>query len=267
MALMQISFFSDELEMMVNMDVIIPQKTKFQVGMKGMSPEGKYPTLYLLHGISDDHTAWLRRTSIERYVSEMGIAVVMPNVHQSFYSNMEHGFKYWNFVSEELPRVCRTFFPNMSEDRKDTFAVGLSMGGYGAFKLGLGAPQTFGAVASLSGALDLVAEMESDKSKRKDEFWNTIFGSKENVKGSSNDLFYLAEQLVVEDQLKPKMYIWCGTEDFLYEENLNARDYFIKLGYDVTYEESKGDHQWKYWDEKIQRVLEWLPIGCNVQEA
>lgn len=260
MALMHVSFFSDELEMTINMDVIIPQKTKFQVGMQGMSPEGTYPTLYLLHGISDDHTAWIRRTSIERYVSEMGIAVVMPNVHQSFYSNMEHGFKYWNFISEELPRICRTFFPNMSGDRKDTFAVGLSMGGYGAFKLGLGASNTFSAVASLSGALDLVAEMESDKSKRSDEFWNMIFGDKKNVKGSSNDLFYLADQLVKEGKPLPKMYIWCGTEDFLYQDNISARDYFLQLGYDVTYEESPGDHQWKYWDDMIQRVLEWLPI-------
>jgi S-formylglutathione hydrolase FrmB len=58
----------------------------------------------------------------------------------------------------------------------------------------------------------------------------------------------------------PKLYQWCGTEDFLYKANLAFRDCAQKLGYDLTYEEGPGDHQWKYWDEKIQRVLEWLPL-------
>ena len=36
------------------------------------------------------------------------------------------------------------------------------------------------------------------------------------------------------------------------------------LGYSLVYEESPGDHQWKYWDAKIQTVLNWL---CDKKEA
>lgn len=93
----------------------------------------KHPTLYLLHGLSDDHTIWLRRTSIERYVASMGLAVVMPAVHRSFYTDMDKGYRYWTFISEELPALARSFFP-LSDKREDNFAAGLSMGGYGAFK-------------------------------------------------------------------------------------------------------------------------------------
>ena len=110
--------------------------------------------LYLLHGLSDDHTAWLRYTSIERYATARGLAVVMPAVHRSFYADEAHGHAYWQFVSEELPRIVAAFF-RLSERPEDTFVAGLSMGGYGALKLGLHHPERFAAVASLSGAVDV----------------------------------------------------------------------------------------------------------------
>lgn len=100
-----------------------------------------HPTLYLLHGLSDDDSIWLRRTSIERYVAQMGIAVVMPQVHRSFYTDMAAGGQYWTFISEELPALARSFFP-LSAKREDNFVAGLSMGGYGALKLGLRKPET-----------------------------------------------------------------------------------------------------------------------------
>ena len=135
MALLHVNYFSNVLGMCMNMDVILPQQTKGQIGMEGAVNSTSYPTLYLLHGMSDDHTIWQRRTSIERYVSDMGIAVVMPTVHLGWYTDMVHGRKYWTFISEELPAICRSFFPNLSDKREETFAAGLSMGGYGALKL------------------------------------------------------------------------------------------------------------------------------------
>lgn len=260
MALLHVNFFSEVLGMCMNMDVILPQSTKGQIGMEGNRKDGKYPVLYLLHGMSDDHTIWQRRTSIERYVSELGIAVVMPTVHLSFYTDMKYGLKYWTFISEELPRICREFFPNMSDRREDTFAAGLSMGGYGALKLGLRASETFGAVACLSGALDMTASLKSGAINDPSGVFRNIYGSVEEMVGSDEDLMAVAKRLKESNKALPKVYIWCGTEDFLYEQNLTAKKTLTELGYDLTYEESAGDHQWKYWDEKIQRVLEWLPL-------
>lgn len=260
MALFHASFFSDTLEMIVNMDVILPQVTKYGKKRSAIKENGDYPTLYLLHGLSDDHTMWMRNTSIERYASDLGIAVVMPNVHQSFYCNMKHGLKYWDFISEELKPVCHTFFPHMSEARVDNFVAGNSMGGYGAVKLGLTKPAEFAAVASLSGALDLAGEMRNQKSKRPDSYWEMVFGDKSCVEGSDNDLLALAKRQKQAGICLPKIYQCCGTEDFLYEFNCYARDAFRSIGLDLTYEESSGNHEWRYWDKQIQRVLEWLPI-------
>lgn len=258
MALLHVDFFSDVLGMCTQMDVILPEQTRGQIGMEGKRSGGKYPTLYLLHGMSDDHTIWQRRTSIERYAADYGIAVVMPTTQLGWYTDMHIGFKWWTFISQELPAICRTFFPNMSSRREDTFAAGLSMGGYGALKCGLLAPETFGAVASLSGGVDAV-EVANSIPDANGLFYD-IFGPADKIKGSDNDLFAVAERLTARPELMPKVYMWCGTEDFLYQSNLRMRDHLRALNYDLTYEECPGDHQWKYWDAKIQTVLGWLPI-------
>lgn len=128
MALLRCEFFSDALEISTSMTVILPQTTHGQIGMTGTARAGGHPVLYLLHGLSDDDTIWTRRTSIERYVSELGIAVVMPAVGRSFYANEAYGMRYWDFVSEELPALVAGMF-NVSTRREDTFVAGLSMGG------------------------------------------------------------------------------------------------------------------------------------------
>lgn len=259
MALMHVDFFSNVLGMSVNMDVIIPQQTNGQIGMEGVSAGGQYKTLYLLHGMSDDQTIWQRRTSIERYASKLGIAVVMPTTHLAFYTDTRYGMKYYTFIAKELPQICRDFFPKMSAKREDNLVAGLSMGGYGAWKLGLGAGETFGAAASLSGALDIVADYRRnwESAPETSALFEGIFGTVEQLEGSDNDLLALAEKQVAEKKELPRLYAWCGTEDFLYEGNLTAWEHVKKLGYDLTCKESEGDHQWKYWDEQIQDVLRW----------
>ena len=166
---------------------------------------------------------------------------------------------YFTFVSEELPAICRDFFPNMSDKREDTLAAGLSMGGYGAWKLALAASDTFGAGASLSGALHMAENerMMQDLETERRVFWESIFGDPTHIAGTKNDLLHLAKELKASGKPLPKLYAWCGTEDFLYEENKTAWSEVQKLGYDLTCHESTGDHQWIYWDEHIKNVLKW----------
>lgn len=248
MALLHVQFYSHVLELSVNMNVILPQRLPNETSKK-------YPTLYLLHGMHDDYSGWMRKTSIERYAQEKGIAVVMPEVHLSFYADTAYGMKYWQFISKELPTICRDFFPNMSDKREDNYVAGLSMGGYGAMKLGLVTSENFSYVASLSGALDLFA-LAIGGSER---YFRSLFGSIEQYLNSENDLFAQAELLAQSNKPLPKLYIWCGTEDGLYSHSVKFSKLCKELGYDVTYEESAGDHEWQYWDAQIKRVMQWLP--------
>ena len=154
MALLRCDFFAETLGLSTSMTVILPQATSAQIGMAGAAGAEDPPTLYLLHGLSDDDTIWSRRTSVERYVAPLGLAVVMPQVHRSYYTDEVHGNRYWTFLSEELPAVVDRFF-RLSRRREDTFVAGLSMGGYGALKWALRDPDRFAAAASLSGVLNL----------------------------------------------------------------------------------------------------------------
>lgn len=257
MALMHINCFSSVLGMCVNFDAIIPETTRGQIGMEGVGGE-TYQTLYLLHGMSDDHTIWQRRTSIERYVADKNLAVIMPTTHLGWYSNTTFGMKYFDYIAYELPQICRGFFRGMSDKREDNFVAGLSMGGYGAFKIGLGASERYAAAASLSGALDITTI--HTRIQGREDLFTGIFGSPETVKNSEHDLYHLAEELKNSGKPLPKLYQWCGTEDYLYQMNVEARDKLRSLGYDLTYSESEGNHGWQWWDREIQAVLNWLPL-------
>ncbi|KIL51846.1 alpha/beta hydrolase [Jeotgalibacillus soli] len=250
MALIQCNYFSEVLGLSTSMTVILPQQTKNQIGMKNVKYKDRHPSLFLLHGLSDDDTIWLRRTSIERYVASLGIAVVMPQVHRSFYTDMAYGNRYWTFLSEELPEVARSFFP-LSDAREDNFVAGLSMGGYGAMKWALRRPEQFAAAASLSGVMDI-----ADFAKRAPYDDHLIFGDQQ-VTGTENDLFWLIDQATMQ---RPKLYQACGTEDFLYEQNVRFHKACQEKGIDLMFEEEAGDHNWDYWDKKIQDVLAWLPL-------
>lgn len=261
MAFIQCDFYSETLGFGTSMNVILPgdsatEQRKFNNGEKI-----NYSTLYLLHGLSGDHSIWARRSSIDRYVRDLNIAIVMPDAGRSFYTDMKHGYDYYTFISQELPAIAESFFP-LSPKREDRFIAGLSMGGYGALKIALANPETFSAAASLSGAVDIqsIANnfMAEGSDKNEKEFYN-IFGDLDQFTGGPNDLFSLATECA-KKQLKPKIYLSCGTEDFLYEDNLKFKSHLAGLPFDFTYRECPGEHHWDFWDAEIQSVINWLNL-------
>ena len=257
MALIHCSYFSEVLGLNTAMDVILPENAEGLIGMASGTASGRVPCLWLLHGLSDDQTTWQRRTSIERYVAPLGIAVVMPAVHRSFYTNMRQGYRYWDHISEEVPAKARAFFP-LSSRREENMVAGLSMGGYGAFKLALRCPENYAAAASLSGALDLAGHESDEGQERAGRDIELVFGPDVAIRDTDDDLFACARKLVASGAPQPRLYQWCGTEDFLYQDNVRFHELARELDLNLTYEDSPGDHQWSYWDQQIQRVLEWM---------
>ena len=247
MASIDCNFFSETLGMASSMRVLLPEPNRRRTA------RAQYPVLFLLHGLYDDETTWARFSSVERYVSTLGLAVVMPNVHRSYYTNMKHGYRYWDFVSDELLYKSRALFP-LSSKREHTFVAGLSMGGYGALKLALSKPDTFAAAASLSGSCDL-----SNLQKRPEEL-ALIFGDAAGIRQSGGDLAQLARHCAQARGPKPKVFQSCGSEDSMLEGNRRFRDVMAPLSFDYQYEERPGQHDWAYWDLAIQRVLRWLPL-------
>lgn len=255
MACTEFHYYSRVLDIDVTVSVILPEvKTMLEQDGKPL------PTLYLLHGLSDDHTHWIRQTRLEFYSRRYRLAIVMPCVNRSFYTDMKHGAKYFTFVSEELPKVMELYFP-LSHEREERFAAGLSMGGYGAMKLGLLCPEKYAAVASLSGAVEMEADFFRHSVQKDDAFLREltdIFGPFEEFMQSDNCLTRVAERL---DPVKaPRMYMACGTADFLFDSN---EDFVRRFGekFSIRYDTEEGAaHTWDFWDRQIEKVLAWLNV-------
>jgi putative tributyrin esterase len=261
MAFLDVHAFSDVLRVQVSFHVLLPQQTTQEIGVELGKQRASHPVLWLLHGLSDDHTIWLRRTSIERYAAAKNLAVVMPAAGRSFYQNMAGGPQYWTFLTEELPAMCRSWLP-ISGEREDNFVAGLSMGGYGALRMALAHPDRYAAAASFSGALDIprrLREAGKEGSRISRAEWISIFGPELQAKGTNADLDHLAAT-AAQSRPRPELFLSCGTEDELIDESRAFRDRLIQLHYDHIYEEHPGDHEWGYWDTSIQRVLDWLPL-------
>lgn len=260
--LLHVNFYSDILRRECEMDVIYPQDCTFRPKEQKTELKPPYQTLYLLHGIRHVGTAWQRYSSIERYVREMGLVVVMPSTDRMFYTDCKTGYRWAEHIGEEIPEIIRGMFP-VSHKREDTFIAGFSMGGYGAFKLASRYPETFGYTASLSGVID-VAQLYDNKGGIMLDFENAaIFGTKEEMENGMDNLFNLIPAKLAQGCQMPKYYQVIGTEDFVYSLNTRFPEVFQdKL--DLTYVTAPGAHNWEFWDEHIQNVLEWLPIRQKI---
>ena len=247
MALINLKIFSEKLGIQTTVNVVIPQKnTDGEIGISNNVKDGKFKCLYLLHGLSDDYSIWMRRTSIERYASEYGICVIMPDGGRSFYSDMKYGMNYYSYIARELPQIIEGMF-NVSNRREDRYIGGLSMGGYGALKIALEERERYAAAFGLSPVADI----------RNNNFTETlipVFG--ESIPDEA-DLFYLAKKHDT-DKVKPRLYVTVGKDDFMYDDNVRLNKHLKNLNYDYRYVETPGSHSWELWDKTVQEALTWM---------
>lgn len=246
MAFLQINFNSNALGKAAAMYAVMPQEHKEPLKV-----------LWLLHGLSDDNTIWLRRTAIERYADGHNVAVFMPDGARSFYCDVPGGLKYETHIAEELPVIARSMF-RLSDRREDNFIAGLSMGGYGAFKLALHHPDRYAAAASFSGVLD-VGAFYRDYAKAGVADIMADFGNADPT-GGREDVMALLRDGVKNGTPLPRLYQECGTEDFLYGANVKFRDLARSLGVDLEYRERPGAHSWDFWDVCIKKTMDWMGL-------
>ena len=209
--------------------------------------------LYLLHGLGDNAAAWCRYTAIERYARDAGLAVIMPEVQRSFYTDMKLGIRYFSYVAQELPELAAKLF-HISTQRADTFVAGLSMGGYGALKCGLTYPEQYAGCASFSGAVDMDAIMCKHRTQENAGEFAAVFGEEALI--DCDNLYLLAERcskLPPEEQ--PFVFMTCGRQDFLYDINISFKNYLSTIPLPFHFEEWDGTHEWGFWDASVQKAI------------
>lgn len=249
MAFCQVQWVSQVLGKAVGTYVILPEV--------GKPP---YATFYLLHGLSDDHTIWHRRTRIEWYVRDLPLIVVMPDGFRGFYTNNDAGPQYAKYMGEELVGFIERSFP-ARRSRSARCIGGLSMGGYGALRLGLGYPDTFASVNSHSGALMHARKAQTVMDPAE---FRRIFGPR--PENTDHDLVHLTQKARRAGKL-PRIRIDCGTEDFLLQENRQFHDVLQRMKVPHEYAEFPGTHNWDYWDTHVQEALAFHAKNLRLKKA
>lgn len=233
---------NNSLQKMTSLMAIVPEKMK-----------GPFPVLYLLHGLSDDHTAWTRQTSLERYVSGLPLIVIMPDGERGWYTDAESitYSKYESVITSDIIGFVDNTFPTIVS-REGRMTAGLSMGGYGAVKLAVKHPDLFCGAVGFSAAIRLDTEIDSS------EDWammnRLIFGNR--FLGSNNDVIALLNQ--ADRETIPALRLDCGTEDFLIEQNRRLHQLLESLQIEHEYVEFPGEHNWSYWDRGIVDALPFI---------
>ena len=253
MTLLQINHVSQNVGVNLPLNLILPDDYEAQ-------PLEQCKVLYLLHGLSDDASAWQRYSNIEIIAREKRLVVVMPTAGRSFYADMANGQKYFTYLTEELPAWLAATF-RISQLRENTLIAGLSMGGYGAFKAAFLRPDLYYAACSLSGVLAINAlASPSDKieDKKLMHEFDMIFGGLEKLPGSMHDPMVWLRQAAGSGVKLPALTAFCGLEDDLLPLNRLFNQAADSMGIDLQYEESPGGHDWWFWGEHIKRWLDEL---------
>ncbi len=249
MALIRLDHVPETVQVCLPLYLIVPDP-----GQIKSLPINQRKVLYLLHGLSDDGSAWVRYSMIETIARDYGLVVVMPSVERSFYANLPNGQLFYTYLVEELPAYLEFLF-GLAPRREDSLIAGLSMGGYGALKVGLNLPERFAAIASLSGLTSLEFLNLYPDDPRNEKFAH-MFGSLDNLIGSPHDPLIWLQDAAQRNTTLPNLYIACGKQDDLYPLNqiFHAACQSMQIHHEFVTED--GKHDWYFWNKHIKQFLE-----------
>ena len=112
-------------------------------------------------------------------------------------------------------------------------------------------------MAALSGAFDVCDYMERERVMKAPE-WADVFGTRERLLGSRDDLYAMVKTRLSEGIDLPKLFLTCGKADKLLPDTQRLHELFAAHGVPHAYRETEGGHSWDLWDEEIQHVLSYF---------
>lgn len=180
-----------------------------------------------------------------------------PSAENSCYVNMARGVQWHDLIADKLWATVHGMLPT-SDRREDNFIAGLSMGGYGALKFAFSRPDRYSWVGSFSGGVEIPQEYARGEFKVPGA--RDVFGDPSRVLGGPNDLFHLADLLKESGQQAPTFYLSCGTKDRLYDHSVRFREKVQALGFDIVWDEGDYGHEWRFWNEQVEKFIARLPL-------
>lgn len=261
MAILEMTYLSGQIQGPCSFTAVFPVEPANPLDEESRVRKEPWPTLYLLHGYTGGRLDWLRNSNVEQLANEYGCAVIMPDGGNSFYVDSETmGMNYGKLIGEELVNVTRSIF-HLSHRREDTLIGGLSTGGCGAVLNGLRYPDTFGGIIALSSALilDDVLSGAIEQTRLPHiplSYYRAIFGEASRIPGSVLDIGAMAEKDLAAGKT-PRMFLACGTEDFLYSANEKTHRDLEAAGFEHEWWTRPGVHNFDFWNISLKAGMAW----------
>ena len=258
MARFDVEYFSNALQRPVRVHVVIPNDPRLDIPQQE-NPYRERPmkTVFNLPGYTGG-AGWGNEMTAAQYNTAF-VSVYGENM--SYIDNLAPFGKHGTFVGVELVDYVRKTF-GLAMRREDTYITGISMGGYGALRLALAYPETFGKTAGQSSGLGVlnIAGIKPGETRRgrSYDFYKFIYGDLDKVEESPANPEYLVKQILAEGKPMPEIYMCCGTEDFLLEPNRAFEKFLTEMNVPHMYEEGPGGHEAKFWNEFTPKVMKWF---------
>jgi S-formylglutathione hydrolase FrmB len=262
MAVLQVSYYTTTLMRSTVFHAVIPNDLLPDAKRGNPHYERPMKTLYLLHGYAGNSNDWLVNCNVSDLAAKYNLAIIMPTGENSFYLNGKGtGSAYETLTGQELVAYTRNMF-GLSCKREDTYIGGLSMGGFGAIHTGLKYPENFGKMVGLSSAL-ITKTLKDIKPGTNNgiadyDYYVRVFGDLEQVESGENSPNYLVKHRREKGETIQPIFIACGKDDFLIEQNREFVKLLEEQGVDCTYRESEGVHDWNFWNKTIEPAIQWL---------
>jgi putative tributyrin esterase len=243
------AFHSASLGRDIHYRVLIP---------RGYKRGGRFPVLYLLHGLYGDYQNWDTRTRLENYTNNLHLLIVMPDADDSWYTNSATApaDKFEDYIAKDLIAEIDNQYRTI-HDAHGRAVAGLSMGGYGAVKLALKYPELFAFAGSLSGAFNAPQNLDNQRPEFRAKLLE-VFGNEGSRTRAENDIFLL---LNTPHQVPyPYFYLACGIADFFLETNREFAKQLSSRSLVYEYHETAGGHSWEYWDGALGPLLKAIAL-------
>jgi putative tributyrin esterase len=219
--------------------------------------DSRFPVVYLLHGLWGHFNLWTEKTKLAEYATAHQYIIVNPEGNDGWYTDSISvpNDRYESYIIQELiPEIDKKF--RTLADRKNRNIAGLSMGGYGSLKFGLKFPEMFSVAGSFSGALGAATTIVDEKNKALAGSIMNVFGEANTQTRKDNDIFAMLKAMPPEKiKQLPFIYLDCGTEDFLFQNNRDFVNLLIEKKVPHEFRQLPGGHTWDFWDSQVQEFL------------
>jgi S-formylglutathione hydrolase FrmB len=246
-ALRDVTFYSSALRRQMPYRVLLPAE---------VLPGQKLPVVYLLHGGTGNFRDWSNDFDVARY-AKRGLILVMPEGAFSFYLNSagKPEDKYEDYVTTDLIGDVESRFP-AAKGREHRALMGISMGGFGAIKLGLSHPDLFSFIAALGPSIDVPHRWFDILHLGEWENVYTIFGPYGSKSRQSRDPLVLVES--ADPAAAPYFYLTSGDRDALLKPNLRFAAILRQRHFAYEFHTDPGGHSWSVWNSQLPDCFERL---------